>query len=216
MKPYYQDKWVTIYHADCREVLPLLPDNSVDLVLTDPPYPEDKRFNGSFHLIGEVAKLSYAVAKTNSWLVTDFLRSSVNKYIEAWGMKWQYIDMVNAYVVNSMARCRFGFDTFTPSLVFIKDKPKVARVWGNTIKITRTSNAPRFEHPTPKYVEAYRKYIAMLCPKDGLVIDPFCGSATSLVAAKIENIKSIGIEIKEKYCEIAANRCRQDVMELKL
>ncbi len=38
MKPYYQDKWVTIYHGDCREILPQLPDESVDLVLTDPPW----------------------------------------------------------------------------------------------------------------------------------------------------------------------------------
>ncbi|GAH70342.1 unnamed protein product, partial [marine sediment metagenome] len=38
MKPYFQDDWVTIYHGDCREILPQLPDNSVDLVLTDPPW----------------------------------------------------------------------------------------------------------------------------------------------------------------------------------
>ena len=38
MKPYYQDEWVTIYHGDCREILPSIPDKSIDLVLTDPPY----------------------------------------------------------------------------------------------------------------------------------------------------------------------------------
>ncbi|KKL72441.1 hypothetical protein LCGC14_2084950, partial [marine sediment metagenome] len=51
---------------------------------------------------------------------------------------------------------------------------------------------------------------------DQVILDPFLGSGTTAYCAKKLNRKCIGIEIEEKYCEIAANRCRQSVMELKL
>lgn len=44
MKPYYQDKWVTIYHGDCREILPQLPDKSVELAFADPPFNVGKKY----------------------------------------------------------------------------------------------------------------------------------------------------------------------------
>ena len=47
IKPYYEDDWVTIYLGDCREILPEIPDNSIDLVLTDPPYPNQHSEYGS-------------------------------------------------------------------------------------------------------------------------------------------------------------------------
>ena len=68
------------------------------------------------------------------------------------------------------------------------------------------------EHPTQKPLEIMRVLVAYSCPRGGLLIDPFSGSGSTLVAAKELQRNAIGIEIEERYCEIAANRLRQRVL----
>ena len=68
------------------------------------------------------------------------------------------------------------------------------------------------DHPTPKPLNVIRWVVSRL--PDGTVLDPFMGSGTTLVAAKSLGRRAIGIEIEERYCEIAANRCRQEVLGL--
>lgn len=70
------------------------------------------------------------------------------------------------------------------------------------------------EHPCPYPPEIPRRLITSSCPKGGTVLDPFCGSGTTLRAAKDLGRKAIGIEIEEKYCEIAARRLQQEVLAL--
>ena len=215
MTPYYQDKWVTIYHGDCREILPQL-DVKVDLVLTDPPYPEDDRFDGSYELIQAVAKLSYQIANNDCWLLSDFGRHYLPNYLQSW-QPWIYYDILIAYASNSMALCFCGMDKYTPTLVFKKGIPKVEARWSNLVEVVRTTDKRKWlNHPSPKYEEAYCKYVAMFTKQEHLILDPFLGSGTTCYCAKKLNRYSIGIEIEEKYCEIAAKRCSQEVMELKV
>jgi len=210
--PYYQDDAVVIYHGDCREILPQLP--KVDLVLTDPPYPEDNRFVGSYELIKDVAAKTIAVAEDNAWMLSDFGRHYFPNYVEAW-KPWEYYDLLIAYASNSMALCFCGFDKYTPTLVFKKGIPKVNARWSNLVEVVRHTDKWKWlNFPSPKYEGAYLKYIAMF-NNGGLILDPFLGSGTTAYCAKKLNRKCIGIEIEEKYCEIAANRCRQMVFDLK-
>ncbi len=213
-KPYFQDKWVTIYHADCRDILPHL--EPVDLVLTDPPYPETTGvITGTWELINQVGVLLKNSVADDCWLVSDVFRSHIHKYIEQWA--WEYVDLLFAYVPNSMARCKFGFDLMTVSAVFRKGTPKLQKKWRNVINCLRvTKNSDKWvkNAPCAKYREAYTKYILMFGKEDGIILDPFLGSGTTCYCAKKLNRKSIGIEIEEKYCEIAAKRCSQEVMEL--
>ena len=205
MNPYYNDgKGIIIYYADCRDVL--LKIQSPDLILTDPPYPEDKRFKGTFSLIKDIAKITYQISKKNTWLISDFFRPGLPSYLKAW-KPWIYYDIVAAYVSNSMANCGFGIDRLTPSLVFKKGSPKIKKKWSNVIPVTRRSFGKEWSgFLSQKYLDVYIKYLAMLSIKEDTILDPFMGSGTTLVAAKRLHRKAIGIEIEEKTCEIAAKR----------
>jgi site-specific DNA-methyltransferase (adenine-specific) len=74
----------------------------------------------------------------------------------------------------------------------------------------------QYEHPTAKPEALMKKCIVLFSNENDIVIDPFMGAGTTLRSAKDLNRYSIGIEIEEKYCEIAAKRCSQEVMELNL
>jgi site-specific DNA-methyltransferase (adenine-specific) len=207
MKPYYEDEFITLYNADCLSVLPTLPRFHV--MLTDPPYPNDPRFPATWDFIGRFAAASWDAAEDNAWLVSDFQRSHLPEWLAIY-KPWVYVDMLAANVSNSMALCRFGFDYFTPSIVMAKGTPKVSRRWSNLIPAVRVCKSHEwFGHPSPKYVSVYSRYIAMLLPQNGLLVDPFAGSGTSLVACKRLNRKAIGIEINEAYCRIIIERLSQ-------
>lgn len=214
IKPYFQDDAVTIYHGDCREILPQLP--KVDLVLTDPPYPNHDKFtNASWELISQVSDLLTSITNDDCWLISDVFRSDVHNYINHW--KWRYIDLLVAYIPNSMARCKFGFDKMTLSAVFTKGTPKLEKRWCNVVtsnRITRNSRDWVDGAISAKYVSVYTKYLSMFSKDDSIIVDPFLGSGTTLLAAKSLKRKAIGIEIEEKYCEIAAKRMAQTVMAL--
>jgi hypothetical protein len=69
-------------------------------------------------------------------------------------------------------------------------------------------------HPAPRNLRHIRKLVENYTAEGWLLFDPFMGSGTLIQAARESNRKCIGIEIEEKYCEIAARRCSQEVMEL--
>jgi len=83
-----------------------------------------------------------------------------------------------------------------------------------------TSNIMRFQppiqrvHPNEKPIDLVLKFISLTTPRDGLVLDPFMGSGTTLRAAKDMGRNAIGIELEERYCEIAARRLEQEVLAL--
>lgn len=206
MKPYYQDKWVTIYHGDCREILPTL-DIKVDLVLTDPPYgigadkknahssirDNDKWFDAWDYMQQEAVKQLLAIGNNHAiWggnYYSDILPPS-----SAW-LAWIKPEYDTGFSLADMELC------WTDGMFAARAKLFCRRDGHN--------------HPTQK-PEAVIDWTLSFFPNAKLILDPFLGSDTTCYCAKKLNRYSIGIEISEKYCEIAAKRCSQEVMELKI
>ena len=193
MKPYYSHAGITIYHGDCREILPQL--GPFDLLLTDPPYPN-------------CLELEYRYRPDGIEFLRDF-------------------------------PCR-QFIFWTPSAPFPLDWTG-KRMWDKAVgtatqfeEIYERNNASGYKihryysmacfssvgaqmcneivtgHPSQKPLKLIKELLC-LAPNAQNVLDPFCGSGTTLVAAKAAGLEATGIEREERYCEIAAQRLSQEV-----
>lgn len=223
MSLYYQDEHVTLYHGDClkehREWL------VADVLLTDPPYGvqwESKKGSQSKAKRGSLVRNRGAVAGDGDTAVRDAA-------LEAWGARpaiafgsWKaprpegvrsfliwhkeggYSGPLNAAFFTNHE------DIYVMGEGWRKSSPPLRSV------ITTTENrsqAPAmFGHPTPKPVGLMEQLIDR-CPP-GVIADPFAGSGSTLVAAKLLGRKVIGVELEERYCEIIAKRCSQEVLDI--
>jgi len=212
MTPYYSHKGITIYHGDCREILPHLP--KVDLVLTDPPYGID--YQSSWRIDWDRKEKIHGDDEFPLWIF-DLLQPSVAMMV--W-CRWDILKKLptpKSFIVwdkgcHSMGDLKHEFGrqweacAFYPgeSHSFIKRPVDIIR--------TARINPERLIHPNEKPVSAIIPLIK--CHPSDTILDPFMGSGTTLVAAKQLGRKAIGIEIEEKYCEIAVNRLAQEVLPL--
>ncbi len=221
-KPYYRDDAVAIYHADCRDILPLIPDKSIDLVLTDPPYNVGKDY-GTYKdnlkkseywalassLIQEIARLAGGNLAFVLGSYGDILRGWWNLSPEA-----KLIIVKMGAISRNCAKNLFlqyhCVITTVPSNIKKPDLWEDIRWPGEGYFF----NEPRFGHPAMTPESLARRLASYFTPSDGITLDPFLGVGTMAVGAKIVNRKCIGIEISEKYCEVAAQRCSQSVMRL--
>ena len=212
IKPYYQDDYSTIYHGDCREILPQL--QPVDLVLTDPPYG-----------IGENSKKQKSrekKAKPTDYGDFDWDRQPPKKWVLE--MMMDYSDKQIIFGGNF-----FGLPAATCFLVWDKDNsgdfadcelawtnlPGAVRIfkwrWNGMIQEKGGVHKEQRVHPTQKPVSLMQWCIEK-AGEPQTILDPFMGSGTTLIAAKNLRLKAIGIELEEKYCEIAAKRLSQEVL----
>lgn len=227
MKPYYQDDAVTIYHGDCREM-----DVLGDVLVTDPPYGVNlggpqvgrnwRRGKGSYGLEKGAYGLyndTYeefvaSVAPTIARYVAACKRAAVFTGPHIWELpKADAIGGV--YCPGGTGRHRWGFKTFLPVLLY-GTAPTLSIGLGASQPCTIWSNATSENngHPCPKPIEWMRWLVALASLQGDTITDPFAGSGTTLRAAKDHGRKAIGIEIEERYCEIAARRCAQEVLDL--
>ena len=211
MKPYYHDEasGITIYHGDCREVLPTL--GSIDLVVTDPPYGIS---HSSSH--GATWQNSIIAGDSDTTLRDEVLLSF--PVVAAFGT-WKTPPILNTRgVVVWDKGPAFGMGDlsfpFKPSweMVYIRGGGWGGRrdegVWRGPVVVSWESRGRVHPHQKPVELLVY-----LIAKHSGIcVLDPFMGSGTTLVAAKLESRYAIGIEIEEPYCEIAANRLTQGVL----
>ena len=219
MKPYYEDGSVTIYHGDCREILPDL--NPVDLVLTDPPYginlnTDNSRF--SVGTKGNMAKRGNGVGSAKGARIRgdaeDFDPSFLLAYGKeqvVWGWNHYPDKLPRGTCLVWLKRNDVAFGSF------LSDAEVAWMSKGHGVYCRRdlSNNAIANDrvHPTQKPVGLMRWCLDFF-PDAQTIIDPFMGSGSTLRAAKDEGKTAIGIEMEERYCEAAAERCSQEVLDL--
>ena len=209
--PYYEDEWVTLYHGDCRDVAEWL---EADVLVTDPPY-------GIGYQSGSRRDtLAASIAGDEDTTQRDTA-------LEAWCGGPALVFGTWRIPRPAGTRARLIWDTkgaLGMGDLSIPWKPSDQEVYvlGYGFAGPRTTNVLRYapvqsmsrngrEHPHQKPVPLLLDLIAK-CPP-GVVADPFAGSGSTLVAAKRLGRKAIGVELDERYCEIAAKRLAQGVLD---
>lgn len=220
MKAYYEHAGITIYHADCREILPQL---EADVLITDPPYGVEFRGKVNRHLKHNDG---YASAIRDD---SEFIRIVVVPAIEAslqlvkraavfTGIKNLFaypkpVDMGAFFVQYGGGVCPWGFSSLHPVCYYGKD-PYLERGLGSRPNSWLVSEiAQPNGHPCPKPIGWMRRLVNRVSWEDERILDPFMGSGTTLEAAKILGRSAIGIELDERYCEIATKRLSQEVFQ---
>lgn len=200
MVPYYDRGGITIYHGDAREVLPSI---EADVMVTDPPY-----------------GIKFA-ARPTKW------QRLAGRTPEQWDEA--PAAGLDLWVARYAAACVWGGNYYAlpPSrgwMAWVKPDapPSMANVelaWTSLNRNARhivhsigATNAERLGHPTQKPLRVMAWCISQM--PDGKIVDPFMGSGTTLRAAKDLGRRAIGIEIEERYCEIAAKRMEQEVLAI--
>lgn len=210
MTPYYQHAGITIYNADCREWFASVPEClRIDTAITDPPYgvgftylSHDDSRPDYWQLIRDVFQRTRAVSDTV--MLTTGMRNLWMYPPADWVLCW-------AKPGSTRRSDLGGFNEWEP--VFVYGKPRIFNDFKYLPDCVNHTSGYGKDHPCPKPLALLKWLVSVGCPDGGTVLDPFMGSGTTLQAAKDLGRKAIGVEIEEKYCEIAAKRLSQEVLD---
>jgi site-specific DNA-methyltransferase (adenine-specific) len=231
MKPYYDEGGITIYHGDCRDVLASL-DVAADLLLADPPY--GMQFSGQSvtsvqaNISADGVRHGVRVLRQAMFEAVPRLALDAHLLLFCHWQSWpDFYDALGSYtnVKNALIWHKKAGGQGNIRADYIRDYEVIlyGRIgnrpiggegsYSNVLTGFTRPGADR-HHPTEKPYALLSHLIERHCPAGGLVLDPFMGGGSMLVAAKERGRKAIGIEIEERYCEIAANRLAQEVLAI--
>lgn len=223
IQPYYQDDAVTLYHGDCREILPGL--DRADLLLTDPPYGmsvdtahASRKPTRSAVVAGQAkwAKDSRPVHGDDGPFDPSHLLGTAKRHV-IFGANWFASRLPDASCWLVWDKLRLGtvtpkWNTAQAELAWT-DFDCGVRVYSHLwAGYKRDSEIGEHYHPTQKPVSLMRWIIDRWSGPDDLILDPYCGSGPVLRAAKDLGRRAVGIEIEEAYCAVTAARCAQEVL----
>jgi site-specific DNA-methyltransferase (adenine-specific) len=220
-KPYYESDGVTLLHADCRDVLPALPAETFDFVATDAPYlvSYTGRWDGDSEAIeGDsdpswvepVFREVWRVQKPDSLCLTFYGWPHADIFLRTWKIiGFRPVSLI------ALVKDRWGFGHFTRSqheTAYLLAKGRPQRPDCAISDVLEWEQSSPLLHPNQKPLGAISKLIATYARPAAQILDPFCGSGTTLVAARALGLKAIGIEIEERFCEVAALRLAQGIL----
>lgn len=223
-KPYYEDDLVTLYHGDCREIAAWL---EADVLVTDPPFGRAWRQGA---LGGRQRPNGWTPgSQADDGIANDFDTTARDEVLNIWGGRLAVVfgDLMLAppqgtrqvllYKKPSSAGVRgatAGHRRDVEAVYLIGPWP--SGIGGDSSVIeagfanVASGPAAVTGHPHAKSIVTMEHLVGLA---DGVVADPFAGSGSTLCAAKNMGRPVIGVEIEERYCEIAAKRLCQDVLD---
>lgn len=205
MKPYYQDQSVTIYHGDCRQIVPQL--GSFDLLLTDPPYGIGMDGgNVGYKGANNFDKKQWDRKPPDALLLQGLMITAQKAVF--WGgnymtlppsRQWLVWDKGAGFKGRTYAEAELAWTSFDANVRVFSYDPLARGDYKGKL------------HPTQKPLEVI-KWCINLAGDVQTILDPFAGSGTTGRAAKDLGKQAVLVEMDEQYCEIAAQRMAQEVL----
>lgn len=215
--PYYEEDNIVVYCGDCLEVLPQL--EPVDMILTDPPYDSMTHDGVEFfdHLdfapmenVESLVKL--LLSKSKTWTICFCALEMLGDYKKAapdcWirGGIWDRVSNMPQISGDRPAQGGEGIAIFHGKGRKKWNGGGKAAIWRHAVERNKK------EHPTQKPLSLFHQLVEQFSFDNQTILDPFMGSGTTLRAAKDLGRKAIGIELNERYCEIAVKKLGQRVL----
>jgi DNA modification methylase len=223
-KPYFENDGVTLYCGDCREILSQLQSESFDMVLTDPPYlvSYSGRWGSDWAVIEGGADPSWVLPvyrelwrtlRPDSLCVSFYGWPSADVFFQAWASSG-----FRPVSVLVLIKERWGLGYFTraqheQAYLLAKGRPRKPEAAISDVLIW--DDIGQQFHPNQKPLGAFSRLVSSFAIEGATILDPFCGSGTTLVAARNLGRRAVGIEIEERYCELAALRLSQQVLDFR-
>ena len=213
MRPYFQEAGITIYHGDCREILPEL---EPQVIMTDPVWPNcpPGKIAGHerpYELFVEFCDL---IPDSVGRLVVEFRNDCDPRFLAPVPSRLRFLQamwlqyVMPGYLGRVLGGNELAYVFGTP-IRFAEGRQVIPSVSPKAQPGDRPANG----HPMSRAL-IHQKFVVNWCSDaDELIVDPFCGSGTTLEAAKHHGRRAIGIEIEERYCELAVKRLAQGVLD---
>lgn len=220
MTPYYQDNLVTLYHADCLDILPGV--SGVKFTLTDPPFGVQWRSNrrkvrhdhikndDGLAWVPDVYSAIYSSLLTDALVFSFYGWPDADRFVGEWkrigfGLKSHFV-----WVKGNIGLGWFSRGQHEVAYLLTKGSPLRPELAISDVLFADTTGNDL--HPTQKPESLCRDLISTFSKPGDLISDPFSGSGTTLVAAKRLGRRAVGIEIEERHCETTAERLRQTTL----
>ena len=213
--PYHQEEAVTIYHGDCRQILPLL--GRFDLLMADPPYGIGAAKEGFYGLKkrknSAAAPRDYGHSEWDNDTVEEWAMLLAREVCEKqiiWGGNYYNLPPCKGPLVWDKENGGTAFADGEMAWNNLGTALRIKRhMWAGMLRKGQEERS----HPTQKPLEVIQ-WAILQAGDVTTILDPWAGSGTTGHAAKNLGKKAVLIEREEKYCEIAAKRLSQEVLSL--
>ncbi len=204
----------TIQNIDCLGGFKLIPDESIDLIFTDPPYGLKKAGIQNDHdlsLFYSSLPDSYRVLKKDAYYITFFSTKFFPEIFK--NNPFQYFWNFILYCPNGRVMSPIGFTKYMSCSVVKKGNPKMNKK-GKDIFVDTPGKMVEpdegfINHPTPKPKTFIKEILMMFSKENDIILDPFLGSGSTAVACKQLKRNYIGFEINKNYCDLAKDRLKK-------